>query len=144
MRATWPGARSGRISITTLPLVVSRIMVSSGFAIASSFRLPVMNADRLARPLGLEGGFLDVVETRKFARQILVAFGLDAPLIGTAAARCTLAVFGIKGIHDVHAGDDATERRKTHAVERGVVTEVDEHLAGAGVGTGHGVGDVAA
>src|SRR5579871_2914790 len=29
MRATWPGARSGRISITTWPLVVSRIRVLS-------------------------------------------------------------------------------------------------------------------
>src|SRR5262249_739420 len=29
MRATWPGARSGRISMTTWPLVVSRIRVLS-------------------------------------------------------------------------------------------------------------------
>src|SRR5262249_20631501 len=29
MRATWPGARSGRISITTSPWVVSRISVLS-------------------------------------------------------------------------------------------------------------------
>src|SRR5882672_856112 len=29
MRATWPGARSGRISMTTWPLVVSRISVLS-------------------------------------------------------------------------------------------------------------------
>src|SRR4051794_5733365 len=33
MRATWPGARSGRIAITTRPLAVSRIIVSSGLAI---------------------------------------------------------------------------------------------------------------
>src|SRR5262249_5785441 len=33
MRATCPGARSGRISITTLPLVVSSVSVSSGLAI---------------------------------------------------------------------------------------------------------------
>src|SRR5271166_4750506 len=33
MRATWPGARSGRISITTGPCVVSSVSVSSGLAI---------------------------------------------------------------------------------------------------------------
>src|SRR4051812_21322345 len=41
MRATWPGARSGRIAITTSPLLVSMMSVSSGFsmsAMSSSFR----------------------------------------------------------------------------------------------------------
>src|SRR5690606_24985178 len=40
MRPTWPGARSGNISITTFPLVVSRISVFSGSlisAISNSF-----------------------------------------------------------------------------------------------------------
>jgi hypothetical protein len=34
MRATWFGARSGRISIVTDPLLVSMMSVSSGFAMA--------------------------------------------------------------------------------------------------------------
>src|SRR5690349_2199465 len=39
MRATWPGARSGRISITTLPLVVSSVSVFSGLAIEECLSL---------------------------------------------------------------------------------------------------------
>src|SRR5436190_22662138 len=36
MRATWPGARSGRIWMTTLPLLVSRISVLSLSVISCS------------------------------------------------------------------------------------------------------------
>src|SRR5579871_197889 len=35
MCATWPGASAGFISITTGPLVVSRVSVSPGFAISA-------------------------------------------------------------------------------------------------------------
>src|SRR4029077_19846898 len=45
MRATWPGARSGRISITTWPLVVSRIMVLSvaSLIVLGSFQVSLIH-----------------------------------------------------------------------------------------------------
>src|SRR5882757_4762008 len=52
MRATWPGARSGRISITTLPLVVSRIMVLSVLVIGC---------------LSLEGSVVDETDGNRLA-----------------------------------------------------------------------------
>src|SRR5262249_55070622 len=122
MRATCPGARSGRISITTLPLVVSSVSVSSGFTITLSL-LDKTSCSALDRCL------LYVVEARKIFRQIGVAFVLDAALVGAAAARRTFAVFGIDRVNDIHAGHDAAERRKTHFVELRVVGEIDEHLA---------------
>src|SRR3569833_2048559 len=121
MRATWPGARSGRISSTTLPLVVSSVSVSSGLAI----RKTPSNSDSKTSPLSWPGLtrpsrlgaycpskrgrrdigvskrrrsferlrpattklFLDrrlfhVVELGKALREIGVAFGLDAVLVG--------------------------------------------------------------
>src|SRR5579885_2750162 len=121
MRATWPGARSGRISITTLPLVVSRVSVSSGLAIRNSLR-----DDRR---------LLHVIHAREALGEIGIAFCLKAALVGAAPARRTLAVFSINGIHHVHAGHDLAEGGKAHAVELTVIGEVDEHLRGARIGT---------
>src|SRR4029079_15534583 len=78
------------------------------------------------------------------ALKVGIALRLKTGLVGTAAARRALAVFGVELVHHVHAGDDPAERREALTVERGVVAEVDEHLAGAGVRPGHRIGDKAA
>src|SRR4029077_16828135 len=124
MRATWPGARSGRISIVTLPLVVSNVSVSSGLAIV----LPFTNRSCAS---ALDGGFLHKIHSRKFFREIGVAFVLKAALVRAAAARRAFAILGVERIDDIHTGHDAPERREAHAVEIAVVGKIDEHLAGA-------------
>src|SRR5580700_11914118 len=95
-------------------------------------------------PLFYDGRFFDVVHFSKLSGQISVAFALDAVLRRAAAARSALAVIGIEAIDDIHARYDLAERCKALSVQRGVVGEIDEHLGGAGVGTGRGKGDVAA
>src|SRR5690242_4865461 len=134
MRATCPGASSGRISITTLPWVVSRVSVSSGLAIL----LSILYASATAIELAFDRGFLDVIEARKILRQIGVAFVLEPALVWTAAAWGALAVFRVDRVNDIHAGRHAAERREARLIELGIVVEVDEHLAGARVGPGHG------
>src|SRR4029079_3966797 len=99
MRATCPGARSGRISITTLPLVVSSVSVSSGFAIS----LPLTIHDRQTRS-AVDGCLLTGIHARHIISQIGIAFVLDAALVGTAAVRRALAIFGVKRLNDVHSG----------------------------------------
>src|SRR4051812_598104 len=88
--------------------------------------------------LFLDRRLLDGVEIGKVLRQIGVAFHLHAPLVGTAAARGALAVFGVELVDDLHPLDHAAERREALAVEAAVLTEVDEHLGRACVGTCHG------
>src|SRR5579859_4142848 len=72
------------------------------------------------------GSLLDVVELGEIAGQIGVALLLDALLIGPVAARRAFAVAAVERIDHVHARHHAAERRKSHAVERAVVGEVDE------------------
>src|SRR5258708_6513323 len=107
---------------------------------AASLRLTRSCLPRLL----LDGRLLDVIEPAEILRQVGIAFHLHAALVGAAAARRAFAVFGVELVDHLHAGGDAAKRREALAVEAGVVAEVDEHLAGAGVGSGHRVGDVAA
>src|SRR5574340_53600 len=110
MRATWLGARSGRISITTLPLVVSSVSVSSGFAIVL-----------VPFALALDGRLLHVVQPREARGEVSVTFRLQVHLVGSAPARRALAVTGVELIDDLHAADHLAERGKAHAVEVGIV-----------------------
>ena len=88
-----------------------------------------------------DGGFIDGVELREALVEISVAVAANAALIGTVAVRSAFAVAGVELLDDVHALSHLAERREAHAVEAGVVTEVDEELSGAGVGAGGGEGD---
>src|SRR5687767_1593682 len=139
MRATWPGARSGRISMTTLPFEVSRIIVSSGFAISSAFRCSLQRV-----PLLFDRRLLDEIHPWIVLLQIGIAFHLQPALVGAATARRALAVLGVELVDHLHALDHLAERRETLAIETGVVSEIDEHLTGAGVRSRHRVGDEAA
>src|SRR5437588_12661922 len=78
----------------------------------------------------------DPVQLGKVACQVRVPLGLDAALIGAAAAGGALAISRIEPVHDVHAKDDAAERGEPHGVEPAVVTVVDEELRGAGTRAG--------
>src|SRR5262245_5153767 len=97
-----------------------------------------------ANCLALDRCFLDVVHAREFFHQIRIALALKPALVRTAPARRSLAIFSVKRIDDIHPGHDATERRKTHPIEIGIVRKVDEHLACAGIGPGGCEGDCAA
>src|SRR6476646_3789457 len=108
MRATCPGARSGRISIVTLPLVVSSVSVSSGLAIV----LPFTNRSCAS---ALDGGFLHKIHPRKFFREVGIAIALEAALIWTATTRRAFAVSGIERVDDIHTRHDAPERCEAHA-----------------------------
>jgi len=78
----------------------------------------------------------DPVQLGKVTCQVRVPLGLDAALVGPAAAGGALAISRIEPVHDVHAKDDAAERGEPHAVEPAVVTVVDEELRGAGARAG--------
>src|SRR5438876_4047494 len=112
---------------------------------------PRQQPGRIASPahsspqrLLFDGRLLDVVEPGEVLGQVAVALHLHAALVGAAAARRAFAIFGVELVDHLHAGDDAAERREALAIEARIVAEVDEHLAGAGVGARHRVGDVAA
>src|SRR5580704_17179021 len=79
----------------------------------------------------------DVIELRELRLQVRVSLRLNAGLIRL------LAVLSVDLFHDVHARGDFAKRGEALTVESRIVLEVDEHLRGAGVGTGGGKGDVA-
>src|SRR5262245_49075181 len=136
MRATWLGARSGRIATVTRPLVVSMMSVSSGFAMLAILRAGLaLFRDRRR---------LDEIELGEALLEIGVALALNAPLVGSVPVRRALAVAAIERVHHLHAGHDLAERRKALAVEPGIVAEIDEHLGRARIWSGGGEGDRAA
>src|SRR5262249_10268068 len=104
MRATCFGARSGRISMTTLPLVVSSTSVSSGLAMTLSFQ-------KIGRRLFRVGGDLHLDHA--------VGIG-DRAVVGGRAL--------LDLVDHVHAGDDLADHGVL-AVEARVLTEHDEELA---------------
>src|SRR4029079_19636424 len=132
MRATWFGARSGRISTVTGPLVVSMTSVSSGCA---------MGRVLLRGGLFHDSRRLDVIELGKRLFEVSVAKALHDALVRTMAFGRALAIAGIERIHHVHARDHFAERGKALAVERCVIAEIDEHLRGACIRTCGGEGD---
>src|SRR5256885_4714357 len=73
----------------------------------------------------------DPIQLGKVACQVRVPLGLDAALVGAAAAWGALAISRIEPVHDVHALENAAERGEPHAVQPAVVTVVDEELRGA-------------
>src|SRR5262249_26116110 len=90
----------------------------------------------LAKPLFFDGGLLHVIQIRKVLLQVSVPFPLNPPLLRPATRGSTLAIPAVKRVDDIHPGGDLAEGRKPLAIEPRVVGEVDEHLAGAGIGTG--------
>src|SRR5207247_536207 len=56
MRATWPGARSGRIRMTTLPLVVSSVSVFSASVMGCSLLAGARLIDGRRRPARRQRG----------------------------------------------------------------------------------------
>src|SRR5665647_2422946 len=128
MRATWPGAKSGRMAITTLPLVVSSVSVSSGLAIVVSFRIDGSRRGWREPASALDRRLLHEVHAREVLAQIGIAFALQAALVGTAAVWRALAVFGIERVDNVHAGNDLAEGRKARLVQPAIIGKVDEHL----------------
>src|SRR6185312_1562088 len=95
----------------------------------------------VSRGSALDSCFLDIIHARKVLRQIGIALVLDAALVGPAAPRRALAIFGIESIYYIHPRCDPAERCKARLVETRVVGKVDEDLAGAGIGTGRRKGD---
>src|SRR6202022_1428461 len=134
MRATCRGARSGRISIATLPCVVSRIIVFSVLVICRSFVAMLL----------FDGGFLDVVQIGKVLLEISVPLLLDSALLRSPTRRSPFAVAAEQRIHHVHPGDDLAKRREALTVEPGVVGEIDEDLAGTRIRAGSCKRDVSA
>src|SRR5262245_50208263 len=124
MRATCPGARSGRIRMVTLPWLVCSMRVFSGSLMVVCPFTPVLDGGVLS----LNGGGFDEIEAWELGVQIGVALRLDAALVGTLAARGALAVAVVELVHHVHPGHDLAEGREALAVEAGIVAEVDEHL----------------
>src|SRR5712692_9377311 len=91
-----------------------------------------------------DGRLLDVIQIRKVLLHVSVPFALNAALLRAPTRRSALAVTAKQRVHDVHPRSDLTERRKSLTVESGIVGEIDEHLAGAGVGAGSCKRDVSA
>src|SRR5258705_2148546 len=147
MRATGPGARWGRLSITTLPWVVSRIRVlSPAWLILSSFCVsPVYegkdvgtSGHRIAEPFregqrraGADGGGRDaLIERPGFRRRL-------ARHEGEARLAQDFARLG-EGQHDrhPHAGPRLLDRRQMRgpadAERQADVLERVQHRPGAG------------
>src|SRR6185437_6178676 len=80
---------------------------------------PFHTTNRLmvSRRSALDSCLLDIIHARKLLRQIGIALVLDAALIGPAAPRRALAIFGIESIHYVHPRYDPAERCKARLVE---------------------------
>ena len=99
MWATWPGARAGFISITTGPLLVSRVSVSPASAIS------------------VAPGYL---RRRSAMRMVTILSGfVDRAVVGLGP--------GLDLVDDVHARDDLAEGG-VFAVEEAAVAEHDEEL----------------
>src|SRR6185312_7362148 len=92
----------------------------------------------------LDRRLLHVIELRKALREVGIALGLDAVLVGAGAVRRALAVSRVKLVDDIHPRNDLAERRKAHAVELAVVGEIDEHLRRARIRSRRREGDHAA
>src|SRR5581483_670068 len=135
MRATWPGARSGRISITTLPLVVSRVSVFSASAMVLYLLLfPGIEKskdhrparDRIAeafrkrkrRAAGYRVGQRLVID-----RALLGRYG--AALVGDAAAKDVAVTFKTQQHGEFHARADVLQARPLPAGAEGVANIVE-------------------
>src|SRR5438093_8678760 len=71
--------------------------------------------------------FLDVVEFRKRLREICISLGLNAALVGL------FTISAVDLIHDLHSSDHLAEWRKSLAVQKGIVFEIDKNLSSATV-----------
>src|SRR2546421_262731 len=73
----------------------------------------------------------DIVQLGELALEVRVALGLNAALVGAAAAWRAFAVSRVEPVHDVDALHHSTEGRKPHAVQPAVIAVADEELRGA-------------
>src|SRR5262249_27019203 len=122
MRATWPGARSGRRPMTTSPLVVSRTITSSAMGCSCA-------GGRVSASAGMGGAFrrpllLDVRRYLHLHDAVGIAHG---------------AVIGLRAlldlVHELHARDHLAHHRVLPVQERGGV-QADEELRIGAVGGG--------
>merc|ERR1719424_127763 len=73
----------------------------------------------------------DISQIREVLRQILIPLGLNFTLVRL------LLVLRVDAVHHLHAiADDLSEGSEAHAIQVGVVAEVDEHLRCSAVGAG--------
>src|SRR5207245_1901166 len=133
-------AASERLLARVPPLSIARASCRTGGIGGEGGRgRPSAEGSRVTDPGGSAGKARgdDAVELREVLPQEGVALSGDLLLV----VRDLFAVAGIEAADDAHAARDATERRKASAVECRVVSEVDEDLCRARVGTGVGVRD---
>src|SRR5262249_56242092 len=67
-------------------------------------------------PLWRDRGFPHEIKIGEVARQVGIAFALDASLVGSAPLRGAFAVVGVQLVDHVHAGAHLPTRHKTHTV----------------------------
>src|SRR5208283_1359814 len=94
-------------------------------------------------PLAHDARLDHEVPIGEIARQVGVAFGLHAALVGAPALGCALPIAAEQPVDHFHTACHLAKGGKSHPVELGVVRVVDEDLGSPRVGPRGGKGDEA-